>query len=160
MLIRLVRALRSRDDERGVALAAVIGLGAVLMIVLSLVVATATSGATKASNDDDYNKAMAAAYAGLSDYQGRLAADNAYVRYGVRTPFSGESTYSTDTVNKAFGTTVGGTWAPVVGAPISSTGTRSTTPPTRTPARSVSVSPARRATRPGRSSSTCAVTAS
>ncbi|MBT1583016.1 pilus assembly PilX family protein [Curtobacterium flaccumfaciens] len=116
MLIRLVRALRSRDDERGVALAAVIGLGAVLMIVLSLVVATATSGATKASNDDDYNKAMAAAYAGLSDYQGRLAADNAYVRYGVRTPFSGESTYSTDTANKAFGTTVGGTWAPVVGS--------------------------------------------
>lgn len=116
MLIRLVRALRSRDDERGVALAAVIGLGAVLMIVLSLVVATATSGATKASNDDDYNKAMAAAYAGLSDYQGRLAADNAYVKYGVRTPFSGESTYSADTANKAFGSGVGGSWAPVVGS--------------------------------------------
>ncbi|MBT1543967.1 pilus assembly PilX family protein [Curtobacterium aurantiacum] len=116
MLIRLVRALRRRDDERGVALAAVIGLGAVLMIVLSLVVATATSGATKASNDDDYNKAMAAAYAGLSDYQGRLAADNAYVKYGVRTPFSGDSTYSADTANKAFGVSVGGSWAPVVGS--------------------------------------------
>lgn len=116
MLIRLVRALRRHDDERGVALAAVIGIGAVLMIVLSLVVATATSGATKASNDDDYNKAMASAYAGLSDYQGRLAADNAYVKYGVRTPFSGESTYSADTANKAFGSAVGGSWAPVVGS--------------------------------------------
>jgi hypothetical protein len=116
MLIRLVRALRERDDERGVALAAVIGLGAVLMIVLSLVVATATSGATKASNDDDYNKAMAAAYAGLSDYQGRLAADNSYVNYGVRTAFSSTSTYSLDSTNKAFGTALGGTWAPVVGS--------------------------------------------
>jgi hypothetical protein len=116
MLIRLVRALRRHDDERGVALAAVIGIGAVLMIVLSLVVATATSGATKASNDDDYNKAMASAYAGLSDYQGRLAADNSYVKYGVRTPFSGESTYSADNANKAFGSAVGGSWAPVVGS--------------------------------------------
>lgn len=116
MLIRMIRALRERDDERGVALAAVIGLGAVLMIVLSLVVATATSGATKAANDDDYNKAMAAAYAGLSDYQGRLAADNSYVKYGVRTAFSTTSALTADPLNKAFGTTAGGPWAPVVGS--------------------------------------------
>ncbi|WIE64699.1 hypothetical protein DEI99_015915 [Curtobacterium sp. MCLR17_036] len=117
MMLRLVRALRERDDERGVALAAVIGIGAVLMIVLSLVVATATSGATKATTDVAYNKAIAAAYAGLSDYQGRLAADNSYVQYGVRTPFSGTSTYSSDTTNKAFGTTRADGWAPVVGSP-------------------------------------------
>lgn len=116
MMIRLVRALRERDDERGVALAAVIGLGAVLMIVLSLVVATATSGATKATNDIAYTKAIAAAYAGLSDYQGRLAADNSYVQYGVRTPFSSTSTYSSDAANSAFGTTPAGPWAPVVGS--------------------------------------------
>lgn len=116
MLIRVLRALRAHDDERGVALAAVIGIGAVLMIVLSLVVATATSGATKATTDTNYNKAIAAAYAGLSDYQGRLAADNAYVNYGVRTAFSSTSTYTADATNKAFGTAKGGTWASVVGS--------------------------------------------
>lgn len=116
MLIRILRGLRARDDERGVALAAVIGLGAVLMIVLSLVVATATSGATKATTDTNYNKAIAAAYAGLSEYQGRLAADNAYVNYGVRTAFSSTSTYTADASNKAFGTAKVGTWASVVGS--------------------------------------------
>jgi hypothetical protein len=116
MLIRILRGLRARDDERGVALAAVIGIGAVLMIVLSLVVATATSGATKATTDTNYNKAIAAAYAGLSDYQGRLAADNAYVKYGVRTVFSSTSTYTADPTNKAFDTTKDGSWANVVGS--------------------------------------------
>ncbi|WP_433930573.1 hypothetical protein [Curtobacterium flaccumfaciens] len=116
MLIRILRGLRARDDERGVALAAVIGIGAVLMIVLSLVVATATSGATKATTDTNYNKAIAAAYAGLSDYQGRLAADNAYVKYGVRTAFSSTSTYTADPANKAFGTVKDGAWANVVGS--------------------------------------------
>ncbi|ROP72401.1 hypothetical protein EDF19_1416 [Curtobacterium sp. PhB115] len=116
MLIRILRGLRARDDERGVALAAVIGLGAVLMIVLSLVVATATSGATKATTDTNYNKAIAAAYAGLSDYQGRLAADNAYVNYGVRTAFSATSTFTADSTNKAFGVATNGTWASVVGS--------------------------------------------
>lgn len=118
MLTRITRAIARRDDERGVALAAVIGIGTVLMIVLSLVVATATSGATKSVTDADYNKAMAAAYAGLSDYQGRLAADNAYVNYGKRTAFNPASTFSaTDpSTNKAFYTEAGEPWAPVTGS--------------------------------------------
>lgn len=116
MLTRLIRALRARDDERGVALAAVIGIGAVLLIVLSLVVATATSGAAKATNDTNYTKAIAAAYAGLSEYQGRLAADNAYVKYGVRTAFSATSAYTADPTNKAFGVAKDGSWASVVGS--------------------------------------------
>lgn len=119
MFERITRYLRNRDDERGVALAAVIGIGAVLMIVLSLVVATATSGATKSVNDVNYNKAMAAAYAGLSDYQGRLAADNSYVNYGARTAFSGTSVYTADPTNIAFKTTAGvgpANWAAVSGS--------------------------------------------
>ena len=44
-MIRLARALRARDDERGVALVAVVGVGMVVMLLVATMVAVATSGA-------------------------------------------------------------------------------------------------------------------
>ena len=116
MIRHLVRFAASRDDERGVALPIVIIIGAVLMLLVSSMVAVSTTGATKSVNDASSNNALAAAYAGLAAYQGKLTADNAYEQYGVATAFSGSSTYSPTDLTKdpAFGTGTGGPWANVV----------------------------------------------
>ncbi|WIB60013.1 hypothetical protein DEJ13_16485 [Curtobacterium sp. MCLR17_007] len=88
-MIRLVRALRARDDERGVAIAAVVAIGMVVMLLVATMVAVATSGARVTSTDTAWNRAIAAAYAGVADYQSRLNADNTYGFYGQpNAPFS------------------------------------------------------------------------
>jgi len=80
---RILEAIRSHDDDRGVALAVVLGIGMVVMILAATMVGLATSGATKSVDDRDTANAMAAAYAGLADYQSRVNADNTYAtKYG------------------------------------------------------------------------------
>lgn len=80
---RIIEAIRSHDDDRGVALAAVLGIGMVVMILAVTMAGLATSGATKSAGDRDTANAMAAAYAGLADYQSRVNADNTYAtKYG------------------------------------------------------------------------------
>jgi hypothetical protein len=80
---RIHSLLRAKDDDRGVALVAVIGIGMVVMILAATMMGIATTGATKSSSDRDYANAMAAAYAGLADYQSRVNADNNYAtKYG------------------------------------------------------------------------------
>jgi hypothetical protein len=80
---RLLALLRRHDDDRGVALAAVIGIGMVVMILAATMVGIATSGAVKTTSDRDYANAMAAAYAGLAEYQSRVNGDNTYAtKYG------------------------------------------------------------------------------
>jgi hypothetical protein len=80
---RIIEAIRSHDDDRGVALAAVLGIGMVVMILAATMAGLATTGATKSAGDRDTANAMAAAYAGLADYQSRVNADNTYAtKYG------------------------------------------------------------------------------
>ncbi|MEK6309085.1 MULTISPECIES: hypothetical protein [Curtobacterium] len=80
---RILASIRTHDDDRGVALAAVIAIGAVVMILAATMAGLAATGATKSSGDRDYANAMAAAYAGLADYQSRVNADNTYAtKYG------------------------------------------------------------------------------
>lgn len=91
-MIRILRWIRANDDERGVALAAVVGIGTVVMLLVATMVAVATSGATVTSTDRAWNRAIAAAYAGVADYQSRLNADNTYGNYGQQNaPFSADS---------------------------------------------------------------------
>ncbi|MGN7190651.1 hypothetical protein [Curtobacterium sp. MCBA15_004] len=92
---RILALIRSHDDERGVALAAVLGIGMVVMILAATMVGIATSGATKTTSDRDFANAMAAAYAGLADYQSRVNADNTYAtKYGDPSqPFSTGDTF-------------------------------------------------------------------
>lgn len=116
-MIRLLRAIRSRDDERGVALVAVVGIGMVVMILVATMVAIATSGARVTSTDRSWNRAIAAAYAGVADYQSRLNADNTYGNYGQSSaPFSAasSSTFSKGTGgNAAFNYQSGQQWVSV-----------------------------------------------
>jgi hypothetical protein len=96
---RLLALLRRHDDDRGVALAAVIGIGMVVMILAATMVGISTSGAVKTTKDRDYANAMAAAYAGLADYQSRVNGDNTYAtKFGdARQPFSSGDTFPSNT---------------------------------------------------------------
>jgi Tfp pilus assembly protein PilX len=111
MMMRLIR--RARNDE-GVALAAVVGMGLVLTVLVSVILTLSTSGSIKSGTDRDASNATAAAYAGLADYQSRLTVNNSYEQYGVLTPFNTNSNFNGTNGNPAFGTTAGGTWASVV----------------------------------------------
>jgi len=120
-MIRLLHArlgrrltLLRRSADRGVALITVIALGAVLLLLSATMVAVAVSGTTSARTDSDWNAAIAAAYAGVEDYQSKLANDNTYTQYGsAATQFSKTSTFTGTASNPAFGVGTSGTWAPV-----------------------------------------------
>ena len=115
-LLTRLRALRE-DGERGAVLVTVIGTAAVLMLIVTTVLATAASGTIKSNRDEDWNNAGAAAYAGLADYQSRISADNSYEQYGaLGTAFSSGSTFSNTKGNKAFANSTGGDWVGVPGS--------------------------------------------
>ncbi len=110
---RLVR-LRRDGADRGVALASVIGLGAVLLLLSVTMASVAVSGTVKARDDSDFNAAIAAAYAGVEDYQSKLANNNAYSQYGAKvTAFSTGSTFTGTDGNPAFGKGTAGSWQTV-----------------------------------------------
>lgn len=117
MMLAITRWFRSIRDGRddGMALVTVVIFGAVLVMLVATAAAFAGSGAMKARTDDDWNGAMAAAYAGLEDYKSRLANDTTYVQY--RNPASTFSASSTGTLppttNPAFGLGTTGSWANV-----------------------------------------------
>ena len=99
------------------ALTTVIGLAAVLMIVASIMVSSSVGGLVKAAKDQDWNAAMSAAYAGVEDYQAKLANDNTYQQYGnSSSTFSTGSTFTSTNSNPAFGIGTTGTWASVAGS--------------------------------------------
>jgi len=116
---RLLRLDALRDD-RGFALAMAIVFGVVIVLMAATSLAVATSGLKKADGDQDFNGAMAAAYAGLEDYQARLSNDNSYQQYGnPSAPFSAGSTLRLPIgtqSNPAFGTGATGSWAGVPGS--------------------------------------------
>jgi hypothetical protein len=115
--------VNSSGREGGIALAVVIGISAILLLLVTTSVTFSVSAETKSSTDSDWNAAMSAAYAGVSDYQARLTNDNTYQKYGDSTaPFSastGSTTLALPTganANPAFGWGVSGTWAAIGGA--------------------------------------------
>ena len=80
-MLRILRARLGRD-ESGMALIAVIGIGAVITILVVSGIAMAMGGVHRARDDQDWNGSLAAAYAGVEDYESRLAADPLYYKYG------------------------------------------------------------------------------
>lgn len=106
MMLRIdawFRAIRRGRDD-GMALITVVIFGTVLVMLVATAAAFAGSGAMKSRTDDDWNAAMAAAYAGLEDYKARLANDTTYVQYrNPASPFSSTSTGGLPpTTNPAF----------------------------------------------------------
>jgi hypothetical protein len=122
-LLRLARRLRA-DRDGGVALPAVIGLGLVMLSLVAGAMTVALSSIKKTNTDEDWNGALAAAYAGIEEYQSRLANDSTYQKYGnPAAPFTSGSgsTVSLPTgsnANPAFGVGTSGTWATVNGGGV------------------------------------------
>ncbi len=107
-------------DERGMALVMVIAIGSVLTILVVAATAFALGGLKKSTTDESWGSALAAAYAGIEEYQSRLANDTAYYRYGnPASSFSAASRVTLPTgasSNPAFGLGTAGTWAAVPGS--------------------------------------------
>ena len=120
MMSRLLKARLGRRDE-GMALILVIGMGTVLAILVVAAIGYAVSGIGFSRATQDTDGSLAAAYAGIEEYQSRLAADPGYWKYG--NPASSFSTSSGSVViappaaNPAFGLGTGGTWGAVAGSP-------------------------------------------
>lgn len=107
-----------RPGEEGAALLIVIAVAAVLSMLMTLLVVVSVNGMKQATSDADWNAALAAAYAGVDEYQSRLSADTSYYRFGNSdSSFSSASTVSLPVVeNPAFGVGTAGTWATVSGS--------------------------------------------
>lgn len=126
----ILRRLRSTEsDDRGIALVVVLGVGMVMLVLVATALTVATSGLRKTDTDQDINGAMDAAYAGVEEYQSRLASDNSYYTYGnPAAPFSKAPISSSSVTlptgaasNPAFGVGASGTWASVPGStPVAS----------------------------------------
>ncbi|MDJ0337773.1 hypothetical protein [Cryobacterium sp. PH31-O1] len=106
------------QPERGAALLVVIGIGLVLLTLVATAMTFSVSGSLKATGDQNWNGAMAAAYAGVDEYESRLANDNTYYRFGnSAAAFSVGSTLTAPTVaNPAFEVGAAGGWARVAGS--------------------------------------------
>ena len=109
-------------SDRGAALVMVMAVGMVLSMLMAILAVVSVNGARQASKDADWNAALAAAYAGVDEYQSRLSADTSYHRFGnSAAPFSKESgsvlvAPSGSNANPAFGIGVTGTWGAVNGS--------------------------------------------
>lgn len=124
--MRTLTQLRKRilTNESGIALVSVIAIGALLSMLVVAGVAYSVGGMTKARSDQQWNGALAAAYAGVEEYQSILSNNAAYVRYGnaassFTTPPApaAKSTVNAPLVaNPAFGLGKAGTWATVAGS--------------------------------------------
>ncbi|MBU1589495.1 MAG: hypothetical protein KKH51_16345 [Actinobacteria bacterium] len=125
---RLRQLQHDRDRDRGVALIIVIGTGMLMLALVATALTIAGNGLRKTDTDQDTNGALDAAYAGVEEYQSRLATDNSYFTYGNKdAPFSvltgsTKLTLPTGTAtNAAFGIGASGTWATVPGSsPVAS----------------------------------------
>lgn len=126
-MTRLLRArFRATGSDDGIALVTVIAVTAVLALLVVSATAFTIGTQRKARVDQDWNGALAAAYAGIEEYQSRLANDPGYFVYGnpeaeftvatgsvVRRP---ELTGGPDAANPAFGIGANGTWGVVPGS--------------------------------------------
>lgn len=124
LMRRLLRA-RSEDSERGMAMILVIGVSAALAILVVATIAYSVGSLHRARSDQDWNAAMAAAYAGVEEFQSRLANDTGYFAYGNPASTFSNPTHSASpsvtlptgaATNAAFGVGASGTWATVAGS--------------------------------------------
>ena len=132
------------------ALILVIGMGTILAILVVAAIGYAVSGVGFSRATQDTDGSLAAAYAGVEEFQSRLAADPGF--WKSRQP---PSTYSSSTgsvvtappaTNPAFGVGTGGTWGASGAVPPRRrprSDMRSTTLPTQAPASSGFGRPAR-----------------
>jgi hypothetical protein len=123
-----IRRLLTTSD-RGVALVVVIGIGLLMLTLVATGLTVAADGLRKTDSNQDYNGALDAAYAGIEEYQSRLASDVGYYRYGNPSALFSKAPISSSSVtlptganaNAAFGIGVAGTWATVPGSsPVAS----------------------------------------
>ena len=121
----LARRLRAnlRNGEEGIALVVVLGVGMVMLALVATAMTVAVSGLRKVDTDQDWNGALDAAFAGVEEYQSRLATDNSYYTYGNKDAPYSAATGSTKLVlptgaaaNPAFGIGTTGTWGTVPGS--------------------------------------------
>jgi hypothetical protein len=122
MLRRMLRR-RMTGRDSGVALVAVIGLSAVMLLVIGTALTGASSGLRLANASQSSARALDAAYAGVQDYIAKLNADSTYTQYGnPGAAFSSAGSVTLPaTTNAAFGLGTGGTWAAVPGSSSAAT---------------------------------------
>jgi Tfp pilus assembly protein PilX len=117
-MIRFLHArLTRKSTEEGFALVLVIAISAVLMILATVAVTSSLSAQKKSSTDANSAAAEAAAYAGIEEYESRLATNSSYFQFGnPSATFSAGSSLTLPTgtqTNPAFGIGTTGTWASV-----------------------------------------------
>ena len=126
-MIRFISARLRMWEDRGVALVSVIAVGAVTAILVTTAIATSVASVQASRNDQDVSGALAAAYAGIEEYQSLLANNPAYVRFGnpaseYTSPPSRPDLQSdvalppAATANPAFDIGTAGRWTPVQGS--------------------------------------------
>jgi Tfp pilus assembly protein PilX len=112
--------LRLRAAQDGIAMVMVIGVGSVMTLLIISAIALSLGSQNKADNDEDWNGALAAAFAAIEEYQSRLSEEPGYVQYGnPQSEFSRPNVAVPATVklpptgqaNAAFGVGPTGTWA-------------------------------------------------
>lgn len=124
--MKLSRVLRGPAEEReqGVAMIVVLGITILLGALVVAGIATSTGAARQSQRDEGWSAALAAAYAGIEEYESRLANDLGYFSFGnpaapftVATGSSAKVTLPTGAAaNPAFGVGTSGTWATVPGS--------------------------------------------
>ena len=117
---RILAARLGPRREEGIALLMVIGVSLVLALLAISAVSYAIGSQRKARSDQDWNAAMAAAYAAVEEYQSRLANDPGYFVYGnPSATFAPTSVVTLPTgasANPAFGLGASGAWANIAGS--------------------------------------------
>ena len=115
MIKILTQRFRSLREDAGIALPVVVGVGLVMLLLVAGSLSTVTGGVKASNQDENVKGALDAAYAGVEEYQSRLANDSTYYKFGnPAAVFSSTSTLSLPTgtnTNAAFDTAPGGTWA-------------------------------------------------
>lgn len=125
MIAALRRVLAGEPRDRGLALPLVIGITTVLAALIVAGIAFSVGALRGARADQDWSASLAAAYAGVEEYESRLAGDTGYFAYGnPASEFTNPTHSITPSVtlptgaaaNPAFGLGTSGTWANVPGS--------------------------------------------
>jgi hypothetical protein len=122
MMKFLESRLGQSQREGGFALPLVLSISIVLMLLVVTAMTSSISGLKTTYTDQDSAAALAAAYAGVDEYESRLAGDSSYGQYGNPNSLFTKATGSQviaplpASPNPAFDITKGGTWAGVPGS--------------------------------------------
>src|SRR5690625_2811302 len=81
-MIALIKSRIPTGEDRGVSLVTVIALGFVLALLATAAITYSTGSMRFSRHTQDWNAALAAAYAGAEEFQSRLTEDPSYYRAG------------------------------------------------------------------------------